>query len=218
MLKSLAAAACTSAVLLTLLPAVASATVADQTTQVRVTTCDRNTYVSKVRTVKGLQSIGISRMWVHTYPGRTTIQQGETVETDHKVTLTASVSTTVGASLGAGAMLKKVVNVFAEVHGDTTYTGSISSTKSETKVVTSQTTTHIPAGRTVVWFVGHKTVKGSFQYSACDYAPDEPRDTGHVNWHSSRWSSFSIREDGGQRCDFTGNTSVARAAKRIGCS
>ena len=213
------AAACAAGILLTLVPAGATAARPTQAGPLaRATTCDRNTYQSKVRTVSGTTSIGISRMWVKTYPGKTTVHQGKTITTDHNRTLKAGVSTTVGASMSAGAMLKKVVNVFGEAHAETNYRVSVGSTVGESKTVVNDETVVIPGGKTVVWFVGHKRVSGTYRYSSCDYSAEEPKDTGHVNWHTAKWFSFSIREDGGQRCDLKGNTSVARAAKRVGCS
>lgn len=191
-------------------PVVGSASAADF--------CNRNTYETKVRAVTGVQDIGINRMWVRTYPGRTTISSGETVTTNHRTTLQADVGSTIGASVGAGAMLKKVVNVFAEAHADTNYKVSITDTSGDSATVVNQTTVVIPAGKTVVWFVGHKTVTGTFEYSSCNALDGSDPVTGVVKWRSSTWKSFDIRDDGGQRCDLAANTSVARAAKQIGCS
>ena len=179
--------------------------------------CNRHTYDTKVRFVKGSTSIGISRMWVHTYPGDTTIHRGETVTTDHRKTFKAKVGTTVGASIGAEAMLKKVVGIFAEIHGESSYRASFGTTKTETRTVTSETTTRIPGGKTVVWFVGHKVVTGTFEYSSCNALDGSDPDTGVVKWRKSSWDSFAIRDDGGQRCDLRANTLVAKAAKKIAC-
>jgi len=192
--------------------------VPDTRVEARRTGCNRNTYVSKVKAVAGVTDIGISSMWVHTYPGKTVIHRSQTITVNHRTTLKAGISTTVGASLSAGAMLKKVVHAFAEVHAETTYKGSIGTTRREAKTIVQEETTTIPGGKTVVWFVGHKKVQGTFKYSSCDHEDGRPRDDGQVHWHSSHWRSFAIREDGGQRCDLKGNTSVARAAKVVGCS
>ena len=119
--------------------------------------------------------------------------------------------------IGASAMLKKVVGVYGETHGETSYRVSFGTTDSETRTVTSDTTTTIPAGRTVIWFVGHRVVTGTFEYSSCNATDGHDQDTGVVKWQKSGWSSYSIRDDGGQRCDLPANTSVAKAAKKIGC-
>ena len=183
----------------------------------RPTFCNRHTYDTKVRFVQGSTAIGISRISARTYAGRTVIHRGETVTTQHRKTFAAKVGSTVGASIGASAMLKKVVNVFVEAHGDTSYRASYGTTGTETRTVTTDTTTTIPAGRTVIWFVGHRIVSGTFEYSSCNATDGHDQDTGVVKWRKTSWSSFSIRDDGGQRCDLPANTSVAKAAKRIGC-
>ena len=77
----------------------------------RPTFCNRHTYDTKVRFVKGSTSIGISRMWAHTYPGRTVIHRGQSVTTDHRKTFKAQVGTTVGSlvALGGGGLVLSMI-------------------------------------------------------------------------------------------------------------
>jgi len=171
----------------------------------------------RVRAVVGSVDIGISRLNVHTYPGRTVLTDGSRTETNFNRAFSAGVSHTFGITLSAGATLKKIVNIFGEATSETGFAAAVSSTRTESKYVTHTESVTIPGGKTVVWFVGHKTVKGAFRYSSCDPWVDGSG-LGKVSWNTGYWRSFAFRDDGGQRCDLAAVTSVAKAAKKIGCA
>jgi len=191
---------------------------APQAAGTEVVRCDANTFTSRVRAVVGSVDIGISRINVHTYPGRTALTDGSRTQTNFNRKLSAGVSHTDGITLSAGATLKKVVSIFGEATSETGFAMAASTTVDESKYVTHTESVTIPGGKTVVWFVGHKTVRGAFRYSTCDPWVDTSGQGGKVSWHTGYWRSFAFRDDGGQRCDLDAVTSVAKAAKKIGCA
>jgi hypothetical protein len=181
------------------------------------TSCDPSEYQTRVRNVAGTQSIGLTRVKARTYPGRTTLSEThqERVETDRvlKVTLSSVTEATVGAS----AMLKKVINIYGSVSGRTSFKTSFTSTSNESVFVSTSSTVTIPGGTTVAWFRGWRKVGGTFEYSWCHHFSGMPESVGVVEWSPGRFHSYGYTSMGGQRCDQKAWEPVARAAKHAVC-
>ncbi|GAA1913433.1 hypothetical protein [Nocardioides marmoribigeumensis] len=183
----------------------------------RANSCMTDEYRTRVKNVRGTQSIGITRLEGITYPGRTRITQGQRVELHRNSNLKVAVSFSSSATLGASAMLKKVINLYGEISGRTAFKSSFSSTTKEAYYVFAKTTMTIPGGKSVAWFRGWRHVGGKFDYSFCHHYSGMPTYVGVVEWRTGSFRSYGYPASGGQRCDLTAQEAVARKAKKLVC-
>ena len=197
--------------------AASSATSATSVTAARESSCMTNEYKTRVKNVRGTQSIGITRLEGITYPGRTTISQGQRIDLHRTSNFKVAVSFNSSATLGAQAMLKKVIGIYGKVSGRTAFKSSFASTTKEAYHVFSKTTMTIPGGKSVAWFRGWRRVGGKFDYSFCQHYSGMPTYVGVVQWKTGTFRSYGYPASGGQRCDLKAREAVARKAKQMVC-
>ncbi len=182
------------------------------------TTCATATFTTRIRHVQdSAPTIRFSRLEAKTYPGRTTIAKDQKVHVERDRTLRVSLHNTAEATLGASALLKKVVNVYARLTGKTELKTSFASTVHESTTVASSTKLVIPGGTSVVWFRGWLWAHKSFQYSWCHHFGGMPEGYGTLTWTNATFTTYGYKSSGGQRCDLAAQERVARAAKNAVC-
>jgi hypothetical protein len=207
----------TALVITSVAPAQAQVPAAAQASARSTTSCNPSEYQTRIRNVAGTESIGLTRVKARTYPGRTTLSEThqERVETDRVIKV--SLSSTTGASIGASAILKKVVNIYGNISGKTSFKTSFDSTINESVFVSTSSTVTIPGGTTVAWFRGWRKVGGTFGYSWCHHYSGMPESVGVVEWSKGHFHSYGYTSMGGQRCDKKAWEPVARVAKHAVC-
>ncbi len=188
---------------------------ADATVNTR--SCDTRTFTTKVRDVNAAEGVAVTRLHAHTYPGRTVIRKKQRIAVDLKRNVSVSVDVSSDASVGAGGILKKVVKLYIDAHGQIDVKVTFSEDRHSSLIVVNRERTVIPAGKTVVWFKGYRTLAGSFKYSVCHHMSGMPEHVGIVEWKRGHFTTYGYYSDGGQRCDFKANEPVARAARQAVC-
>ncbi|MFT4009340.1 MAG: hypothetical protein QM655_04780 [Nocardioidaceae bacterium] len=180
-------------------------------------TCKTSDFKTKIRHVTGKQSIQFSRIEAKTYPGDTTISKSQKVTVKRNKVLKVSLGYHSTATIGASALLKKVVKAYAKVTGGVTLNTAVTSTKTESKTVSSSVKMKIPGGTSVAWFRGWRYVGGTFQYSWCHHYSGMPEGYGVKTWTDSKFTTYGYQSSGGQRCDLKPTEVVAKAAKKAVC-
>lgn len=208
--------ACT--LLATVLAVVVPASVASAGDHATDETCKVSTFKNKIRKLrfKG-QKARISHLFEKTYPGRTKVTVGTKYTAAKEDLVNSSVSVSYGFTGGASAMLKKVIGIYAESNSSAAFTRSKKTvTRSKITIKVSEQVT-IPAGVTVAWYRGYRTLGGKFQYSWCHAISGMPAGYGIKTWTDARFTSFGYQGEGGQRCDIAPAAFIARAAYNKVC-
>jgi hypothetical protein len=178
--------------------------------------CNAHGYKTKVRGVDGHVFVKLTRLAEKTYPGPTTIKKGTRVHSTQSYSIDANVTAEGGLELGAGAVLKKIVNVFSKVHSEVSWAVHVTGNKNESKVITMHRKVKIPHATSVVFFAGWMGAKGTGEYSYCDAI--EGSGEGYVKWQKASWHTFGGRGSGGQDCRVKAYGQIAAAAKSAMCT
>ena len=178
--------------------------------------CNAHGYQTKVRDVRGETFVKLTRLRSITYPGPKTIKKGTRIKSAHNYSIDANVKASGGLELGAGVVLKKIVNVFGKTHGEVSWAVRVTDNGSESKVITLHTKLRIPRATSVVYFSGWMGAHGTASYSYCDAI--EGSGEGYVKWQKASWHTYGGRGSGGQNCRVKAYDKIAAAAKNAMCA
>jgi hypothetical protein len=95
-----------------------------------------------------------------TYPGRTTITREQRIRVQTDRVLRVALEYHGAGTPGASGMLKKVISIYGEISAPTELKASFTSTRKESKFVSSRVEMTIPGGVSVACFKGHAPSAG----------------------------------------------------------
>lgn len=182
--------------------------------------CDIRTYDTRIRKVDWNKSdtVKLIRYEVIGYPGKTTIKRGTTVTTTNKRNWSARVKGVAEATIGAEAILKKVIGIYGRVSGRTEMEATFKNTTKVTRRVKTQVKIEIPRSTSVAWYRGYRIVHGGFEYSWCHHYPGMPTYVGVKEWKKATFRSYGYPGSGGWRCNQKAQDPIAAFARKTLCN